>query len=130
MGKRAGQSITVEMGRVSFTSDKIPVAGPVREVIGERITILDREFTYCAATIGNPHCVISLDAVSAGLAHKYGPILETHTNFPKRTNVQFLEVIDRANIRIEIWEREIAATVEAESSDSGPWPVSMPPGVH
>jgi diaminopimelate epimerase len=113
-----GQSITIEMGRVSFASERIPVAGPVREVISEKINILDRAFTYCAATIGNPHCVILLPSVTPELAHKYGPILETHANFPKRTNVQFLEVIDRANIRIEIWERGAGYTLASGSSSS------------
>jgi len=113
-----GQLLTVEMGRVGFTSDKIPVAGPSREVINEKITILDREFTFCAATIGNPHCVIPLPAVTPELAHKYGPQLETHASFPKRTNVQFLQVLDRANIRIEIWERGAGYTLASGSSSS------------
>ena len=113
-----GQLLTIDMGHVSFDSAKIPVTGPAREVINEKITILDREFTYCAATIGNPHCVIPLPAVTPGLAHKYGPHLETHTNFPKRTNVQFLQVLDRANIRIEIWERGAGYTLASGSSSS------------
>lgn len=113
-----GQLLTIEMGHVSFTSDKVPVAGPSREVINEKITILDREFTFCAATIGNPHCVILLPAVTPELANKYGPHLETHANFPKRTNVQFLQVIDRANIRIEIWERGAGYTLASGSSSS------------
>jgi diaminopimelate epimerase len=113
-----GQQLTIEMGHVSFTSDKIPVAGPSREVINETVSILDREFTFCAATIGNPHCVIPLPAITPELAHKYGPHLETHPNFPKRTNVQFLQVIDRANIRIEIWERGAGYTLASGSSSS------------
>ena len=113
-----GQSITIEMGHVSFTSDKIPVTGPSREVINEKITILDREFTYCAATIGNPHCVIPLPAITPELAHKYGPHLETHVNFPRKTNVQFLQVLDRANLRIEIWERGAGYTLASGSSSS------------
>ncbi len=115
-----GQLITIEMGNVSFDSAKIPVvlAGPARDVINESITILDRTFTYCAATIGNPHCVLPLPEVSAELAHKYGPHLEVHTNFPRKTNVQFLQVLDRANIRIEIWERGAGYTLASGSSSS------------
>ncbi|HWA28449.1 MAG TPA: diaminopimelate epimerase [Lacunisphaera sp.] len=113
-----GQLLTVDMGSVGFTSDKIPVTGPAREVINEQIKILDREFTFCAATIGNPHCVIPLPAVTPELAHKYGPHLETHALFPKRTNVQFLQVLDRANIRIEIWERGAGYTLASGSSSS------------
>ena len=113
-----GQLLTIDMGHVSFDSAKIPVTGPAREVINEKITILDREFTYSAATIGNPHCVIPLPAVTAELAHKYGPHLETHPNFPRKTNVQFLQVLDRANIRIEIWERGAGYTLASGSSSS------------
>ncbi len=118
--KEDGRLITVAMGSVSFDSAKIPVnvAGPAREVLNEKITILDREFTYCAATIGNPHCVLPLPAVSAELAHRYGPHLETHANFPRKTNVQFLQVLDRKNIRIEIWERGAGYTLASGSSSS------------
>ncbi len=113
-----GQQITVEMGRVSFDSARIPVAGAPREVINEKIRIQDREFTFCAATIGNPHCVIPLPEISEKLARQYGPDLEVHANFPKRTNVQFLRLIDRANIQIEIWERGAGYTLASGSSSS------------
>jgi diaminopimelate epimerase len=113
-----GQLIMVEMGRVSFQSDQIPVAGPVRAVLNEKFTIQDREFTYCAAGIGNPHCVIVLPEISADLARRYGPDIEVHKNFPKRINVQFLRVIDRRNVQIEIWERGAGYTLASGSSSS------------
>ena len=118
--KDQGRLITVAMGRVSFDSTKIPVnlPGPAREVLNEKIQILDREFTYCAATIGNPHCVIPLAEVTPALAHTYGPHLETHANFPRKTNVQFLHVRDRKNIQIEIWERGAGYTLASGSSSS------------
>src|ERR1051326_6986603 len=55
-----GRTVRVEMGRVSFRSDLIPVTGPAREVLNETLTAGDRAFRFCAATIGNPHCVIPL----------------------------------------------------------------------
>ena len=116
--KENGRLITVAMGRVNFSSEKIPVVGAPREVLNEKITILDREFTFCAATIGNPHCVIPLPEISSELAHRYGPHLETHPNFPRKTNVQFLRVLDRANIQIEIWERGAGYTLASGSSSS------------
>lgn len=111
-----GDPITVAMGRVSFSSDAIPVAGPKREVLKETIRVLDRDFTYSAATVGNPHCVILLPEVSADLARRYGPALETHPNFPRRTNVQFVRVLDRANLQVEIWERGAGYTLASGSS--------------
>lgn len=116
--KQNGALITVEMGKVSFFSTKIPHVGSEREVINEQITVLDRTFTYCSATIGNPHCVLPLPEVTPELAHRYGPHLETHANFPRKTNVQFLQVLDRANIRIEIWERGAGYTLASGSSSS------------
>jgi diaminopimelate epimerase len=113
-----GDLLTIDMGRVSFSSDLIPVTGPVREVIGEKIKIQDREFTFSAATIGNPHCVVPLPEISEALARRYGPDLEVHPNFPKRINVQFLRVLDRANIQIEIWERGAGYTLASGSSSS------------
>ena len=114
--KEGGRVVRVEMGQVSFWSDNIPVTGPRREVLNEKITVGDRTFSFCAATIGNPHCVIPLPEISPELARKYGPLLESHNNFPRRTNVQFLRVLDRKNIRIEIWERGAGYTLASGSS--------------
>jgi diaminopimelate epimerase len=113
-----GKMARVDMGKVSFSSEKIPVVGVVREVINEKISVGGREFTYCAATIGNPHCVLPLPEINAKLAHEFGPLLEVHPNFPRKTNVQFLKVLDRANLQIEIWERGAGYTLASGSSSS------------
>ena len=113
-----GKLLTIEMGSVSFDSARIPVAGAPREVLGETIRIQDREFTFNAATIGNPHCVIVLPEISEALARRYGPDLEVHPNFPRKTNVQFLRVLDRANLQIEIWERGAGYNLASGSSSS------------
>jgi diaminopimelate epimerase len=113
-----GKMVRVEMGNVSFWSNEIPMTGPRREVINEKISAGGREFTFCAATIGNPHCVLPLPKISADLARQYGPLLETHPRFPNRTNVQFMKVLDRKNIRIEIWERGAGYTLASGSSSS------------
>jgi diaminopimelate epimerase len=113
-----GRTVRVEMGKVSFWSDEIPVIGPRREVINEKITAGDRAFTFCAATIGNPHCVVPLPEIGEALAKQYGPLLEKHSNFPKRINVQFLRVLGRRNIQIEIWERGAGYTLASGSSSS------------
>ncbi len=116
--QRDGHVVAVDMGRVSFSSSVIPVAGAVREVLKEGIEVGDRDFTFCAASIGNPHCVILDGEVSAEEARHYGPLLERHPYFPNRTNVQFLEVLGRSSIRIEIWERGAGYTLASGSSSS------------
>ncbi|HZL64193.1 MAG TPA: diaminopimelate epimerase [Thermoleophilia bacterium] len=112
----AGRAVSAEMGRVSFWSDEIPVAGPRREVINEQLVAGDRTFAVCAATIGNPHCVVPLPEIGAELARRYGPLLETHARFPNRANVQFLKALPGGDLRIEIWERGAGYTLASGSS--------------
>lgn len=113
-----GQRIQVDMGKVSFWSDEIPMTGSRREVLRENLSVRDTTLNVCCATIGNPHCVIPSLEVSEALAREYGPHIENHLAFPKRTNVQFLQVLDRNNIRIEIWERGAGYTLASGSSSS------------
>jgi len=115
---RGGGSVTVEMGAVSFDSTRIPVLGSPREVVNETIVVGGKAFTFCAATVGNPHCVILRDAVSRDEATRYGPLIETDPRFPSRTNVQFMKILDRKNIQIEIWERGAGYTLASGSSSS------------
>jgi diaminopimelate epimerase len=80
--------------------------------------IAGTSFEYCAATVGNPHCIILCNEVSPELARHYGPLIEIDSRFPNRTNVQFLKVIDRQNIQIEIWERGAGYTLASGSSST------------
>ncbi|MDO8681873.1 MAG: diaminopimelate epimerase [Armatimonadota bacterium] len=111
-----GKQVTVEMGKVSFNSRVIPIVGPEREVINENISIAGGQLTFCAATIGNPHCVVICDTISEEETRRLGPLIENDVRFPNRTNVQFLQIIDRENIRIEIWERGAGYTLASGSS--------------
>ena len=113
-----GQEVTVSMGKVSFNSDLIPVKGESREVLQEKLQIEDLVFEICAASIGNPHCVIRTEKTSPEIAKKFGPMIEINPVFPNRTNVQFLEILDRKNIKLEIWERGAEYTLASGSSSS------------
>lgn len=111
-----GQQVTVAMGRISFHSSQIPVAGPPREVLDEVLEIGGRRFRFSAATIGNPHCVVLCHAPSPAQAQRYGPLIERDARFPNRTNVQFMQVLDNAHVHIEIWERGAGYTLASGSS--------------
>jgi len=113
-----GRLISVEMGKVSFDSRIIPVEGPEREVINEKMEVKGRIVEFCAATIGNPHCVVLKTEISAAEAKEIGPPIENEPRFPNRTNVQFMKVLDRSNIQIEIWERGAGYTLASGSSSS------------
>jgi len=138
----SGRNVFVEMGRASFDSSVIPVNGPPhREVIGETLDIGGEHLRFTALTVGNPHCVIHRDDISAALARRLGPLIETHALFPNRTNVQFVKVLASHRIQIEIWERGAGYTLASGSSScaaaaasvklgycSGDVTVSMPGG--
>lgn len=111
-------AIHAEMGRISFDSTRIPVAGPPREVIREKLAVGDVELEFCAATIGNPHCVV-IDppgGVNRDAAMRLGPLLERHPLFPNRTNVQFIRRRDEHGIQAEIYERGAGYTLASGTS--------------
>lgn len=110
--------VKVEMGKVSFDSTIIPVKGPPREVINEVIEIDGYDLKFCASTVGNPHCVVLSEEPSPEIARRYGPKIEIDSRFPNRTNVQFMRVLDRSNIQIEIWERGAGYTLSSGSSST------------
>jgi len=113
-----GRSVTVQMGQVSFDSTRIPVKGEPREVLNETMVLEGEELRFCAATVGNPHCVVLREDVSEEEARRWGPLIEKDPRFPNRTNVQFMKVLDRSHIRIEIWERGAGYTLASGSSSS------------
>jgi len=116
--KEGGRSVTVQMGQVSFDSTQIPVKGAAREVLNETLVLEGETLLYCAATVGNPHCVVLREEVSEELARRLGPLIERDSRFPNRTNVQFMKVLDRSHVQIEIWERGAGYTLASGSSSS------------
>jgi len=113
-----GDLVKIEMGKVSFIAVDIPIIGDEGEVLNREFVIKGKSFRYCAANIGNPHCVVLCDDISPELAKQYGPHIETNQIFPNRTNVQFMKIMDRKNIQIEIWERGAGYTLASGSSST------------
>ena len=111
-----GREVEVAMGRVSFDSREIPIQGPPREVLRERLVVDDRTLEFSAATLGNPHCVLICDEVSEAETRWLGPRIENDSRFPNRTNVQFMRVVDRANLELRIWERGAGYTLASGTS--------------
>ena len=95
----------VNMGKPSFISSDIPVSGEVREVIKENFVFHGKEYKATCLTVGNPHCIIFTDNVSAEAVKNLGPYVENADEFPERMNLQICRQIDKGNLEIEIWER-------------------------
>ncbi len=111
-----GKLVFVEMGKASFRSEAIPMAGPPREVVAERLDIGGEALRVTGVSVGNPHCVVKVDDPTPDLACRLGPLIENHATFPNRINVQFLKVLGPQRIRIEIWERGAGYTLASGSS--------------
>lgn len=108
--------IKIDMGKITFISTRIPVRGEEREVVDEELEINGIKYRVTCLSIGNPHCVIPMDDVTEQKARELGPHVENHTMFPNRINMQLLNVIDRTNIEIRIWERGAGYTLASGSS--------------
>ena len=95
--------ITVDMGKARF--DPLDAI----EVDGQR-------FEVTSVSMGNPHCVVIVPDLAGIDLHALGPKIERHLAFPKRTNVQFAQVVSRTKVRILIWERGAGYTLASGSS--------------
>ena len=106
------EKVRVNMGLPRLTRGEIPLTGePATQVVNEPLTILDQTFAITCVSMGNPHCVIFVDAVENFPLEKYGPLIEHHPLFPRRTNVEFVEVRSRNEVRQRTWERGAGETL-------------------
>lgn len=119
------ESVRSNMGTPRFERTEIPMEGPAGRVIREPIAVNGTEMEVTCANVGNPHAVFFVDdATAVDLAH-WGPLIENHPKFPKRTNVEFVTVKDRENIIMRIWERGSGITMASGSGSCGSALASM-----
>lgn len=111
-------SLSVDVGRATFWSPEIPVAGPPREVVDEALEAGGQRLVITAVSVGNPHCVVFVPELDVAEMRRLGPLLETHPLFPNRTNVQFARVARRDRVEILIWERGAGETMASGTSAS------------
>ncbi|MBI4279182.1 MAG: diaminopimelate epimerase [Armatimonadetes bacterium] len=110
------RQMTLDVGKATFMSQEIPVAGSPREVVDETIEVQGKPLRITAVSVGNPHCVVFVDDLASVPLHALGPALENHPLFPQRTNVQFVRVESRSVARILIWERGAGETMASGTS--------------
>jgi diaminopimelate epimerase len=106
------EQVTIDMGEPQFVRAAIPMTGePGERVIGQPLTVHGRTFTMTAVSIGNPHAVLFVDEVNEADVVKYGPVIERHEWFPERTNVEFIQVLNRREVLFRVWERGSGVTL-------------------
>jgi len=113
------------MGEPRFERSQIPMEGPEGRVIEEPIEVEGLTFAITCANVGNPHAVVFVDDATAVDLPFIGPRIECHPAFPRRTNVEFVNIIDDENIVMRIWERGSGVTMASGSGSCGAALASM-----
>ncbi|MEM1589767.1 MAG: diaminopimelate epimerase [Candidatus Bathyarchaeia archaeon] len=104
------KSVRVNMGSPTFEAKEIPIKWK-GAFINEPIDVGGKTVKATALSMGNPHCVIFVENVENYPVGVFGPILEKHELFPKRTNVEFVEIVSREKIKVRVWERSVGETL-------------------
>lgn len=103
--------IKVDMGEPVFIGSEIPVTIHKEKIIEEIISIDDIDYTFSALLVGVPHVVIFVEDIDKININDLGKKIENHPLFPRKTNVNFIEIIDLNNINIYTWERGAGRTL-------------------
>lgn len=103
--------VRVNMGCPVLEPVQIPVKAEGDRVVDEPILAGGKEYRMTCVSMGNPHAVIFTEGVAELDLEKTGPAFENHERFPRRTNTEFVEVIDRSHVFMRVWERGTGETL-------------------
>ena len=104
--------VRVDMGEPRLTRGLIPMTGDAdAPAQGVQITLADVAYAASCVSMGNPHCVIFVGEITDDMVLGHGPLLETHALFPRKTNVEFVQVLSPEEVRMRVWERGAGETM-------------------
>lgn len=103
--------VKVNMGAPELVAKNVPVESDREQVVDEPIMVQGKEYRMTCVSMGNPHAVVFMDDVENLEIEKIGPYFENHERFPKRTNTEFVKVIDRGCVQMRVWERGTGETL-------------------
>jgi diaminopimelate epimerase len=103
--------VRVNMGRPKLAAAEIPTTLPGEPVVDAPLDVGGRPLRVTAVSTGNPHCIVYVDRLSDDWVLGVGPELERHPAFPKRANVEFVEVVKPDEVRMRVWERGSGETL-------------------
>ena len=111
------ESVTVNMGEPILKESLIPCIADIvidnkeYSIPHVRLQVIDKEFDFTCVSMGNPHAIAIVDDVDNFDVEKYGKIVECDKHFPQKTNVEFIEIIDKSTIKMRVWERGSGETL-------------------
>jgi diaminopimelate epimerase len=115
--EKRGDQVRVNMGLPRFRPDEIPLYAegmenlPGDEIIDFPLEVEGETFRISCLSMGNPHTVIVVDDVKTFPVSYFGPMIENHQIFPRRTNVEFVEIMNNGEVRMRVWERGAGETM-------------------
>lgn len=105
------ETVEVDMGEPIFEAEKIPVLSDKYPVKNLKIIAEDKEFIFTCVSMGNPHAVTIIKNVIGFDVQRYGEILEKSKIFPQRANIEFVQILDKENVKMRVWERGTGETL-------------------
>lgn len=104
-------TIRVDMGEPRLERSLIPMKGPPGQVVDEAIQVDGKTYKVTCVSMGNPHCITFVPNVNEVPICDIGPKLEAHPLFPRKTNVEFIHVISKDEVKMRVWERGAGETL-------------------
>ena len=105
--------IKVDMGTPKLRKKEIPMTGEdTPTVVNETLKInSEQTFKVTCVSMGNPHCIVFVDDVQSIQVDEIGPKIENHPLFPEKTNVEFIQILNKQEINFRVWERGVGETL-------------------
>ncbi|MFC1538467.1 diaminopimelate epimerase [Candidatus Latescibacterota bacterium] len=104
--------VRTSMGEPVLGRNAIPMLGEDSDtVVDEELDVDGSIYKITLVNVGNPHCVVYVDDVDKVDLPSIGPKFEHHPLFPNRINTEFIQVLDKNNIRMRVWERGVGETM-------------------
>lgn len=105
------ETVKVDMGEPILEPNEIPVISEEKPVKNLKLKAEDKEFVFTCVSMGNPHAITIVENTKEFDVEKYGKVLEVDKAFPNKTNVEFIEIVDKNNIKMRVWERGAGETL-------------------
>lgn len=105
------KTVKVDMGEPILNTKEIPVEWQKEKMIGEKVKINGQEYEMTCVSMGNPHAVVWVDDTASLPLEKIGPIFEKHAMFPERVNTEFVQILNKKEVNMRVWERGSGETL-------------------
>ena len=105
------ETVKVDMGEPILNPKEIPVISDEEPVKNLMLEAEGRKFKFTCVSMGNPHAITEVEDTEKFDVEKYGKVLEVDNAFPNKTNVEFIQIVDKNHVKMRVWERGAGETL-------------------